>query len=292
MAKITRILCPTDLSDKSDLALLYATALAYTYGAKLYLCYCAGSEAETQSYQVAGLFEASLAPYLREGQTLEWEGFVVGCKDAAETLAREAAARRVDLLVMCSRRRPLAAALLGSVAEAVCRTAPCPVLVTHPDEREWVAADTGATSLRRVLVAHDFSDYSELALQKGASIAREYQAELHLLHVLPATRLQEPELAWTASTMETPYHKAARRLQRAIPPESSLWRDGIITAVREGPPYREILDYAEEHKIDLICIGAQGANFGAKTLFGSNVDRVLRQAGCPALVARPLRTGQ
>ena len=302
MSKIQRIFCPTDLSDKADLALMYATALAQTYEAKLYLCYCASSaRAETASgfevapqLQVEGLFEQSMAPYLKQtGATpLDWEGFVVGCTDTAEAIVREAAQRHADLIVMCSRRRPLAAALLGSVAEAVCRTAPCPVLVTHPDEREWIDAETGKIDLQRILVAHDFSDYSELALQKGVSLAQEYQAQLHLLHVLPPARGLDPELAWSAAAQENPYHKAARRLQRAIPPESSLWCTEVVTAVREGPPYREILNYAEEKEIDLLCLGAHGANFGTKTLFGSNVDRVLRQAGCPVLVARPLRTGQ
>jgi nucleotide-binding universal stress UspA family protein len=108
---------------------------------------------------------------------------------------------------------------------------------------------------------------------------------------LPPTRRQEPELAWSDIAQESLYHKAARRLQRAIPQESSLWCTKVMTSIQEGQPYREILSYAEEQEIDLICLGAHGANFGTKTLFGSNVDRVLRQAGCPVLVARPRRTG-
>jgi nucleotide-binding universal stress UspA family protein len=63
----------------------------------------------------------------------------------------------------------------------------------------------------------------------------------------------------------------------------------VKTAVSEGHPYREILNYAERNEIDLISVGAHGAGFGMRALFGSNVDRVLRQAPCPVLVARPLR---
>lgn len=58
--------------------------------------------------------------------------------------------------------------------------------------------------------------------------------------------------------------------------------------MRWGKPYQEILSYATEHSIDLICMGVRGAGFGMNALFGSNVDRVLRQAPCPVLVARPL----
>jgi nucleotide-binding universal stress UspA family protein len=179
---------------------------------------------------------------------------------------------------MRSRRRPHRAALLGSTADSVSRTAPCAVMVTHADEREWVGATTRKIDLKRVLVAYDFSDYSELALTYALCLAQEYQSELHLLHVLPRFTLDEAEIAWYPLGNDGPYHKAASRLQKAVPKEAHLWCS-IKHAVSEGQPYREILNYAERNQIDLICIG-------------SNVDRVLRQAPCPVLVARPLRHSQ
>jgi nucleotide-binding universal stress UspA family protein len=63
----------------------------------------------------------------------------------------------------------------------------------------------------------------------------------------------------------------------------------VKSVVRWGKPYREILGYAEENEIDLVCMGASGRNFGIGALFGSNVDRVLRQSPCPVLIARPLK---
>ncbi len=157
-------------------------------------------------------------------------GVAVG-NDPAEAITSEAAQRGASLIVMCSRRRPLRAALLGSTAESVYRTAPCPVLITHPDGREWASHPGGSVSSRRVLVAHDFSDCSELALRLALSLAQEHQAELHLLHVLAPPLLGEPELAWSQSTVEGSYHKAARALQNALPGEAHLWCN-LKTAVR------------------------------------------------------------
>jgi nucleotide-binding universal stress UspA family protein len=145
-----------------------------------------------------------------------------------------------------------------------------------------------SVDLKRVLVAYDFSDYSELALKYGLSIAQENQAELHLLHVLPPRSVNDPEIAWSPLGSDSAYHTAARRLQRVVPPEVHLWCE-VKTAVSEGHPYREILSYAEKNEIGLISVGAHGAGFGMRALFGSNVDRVLRQSPCPVLVARPLR---
>ena len=100
--------------------------------------------------------------------------------------------------------------------------------------------------------------------------------------------MNDPEIAWTSIKGESAYQNGARRLQRAVPSEAHLWCK-IRHVVSEGHAYREILNYAEDNEIDLISLGAHGAGFGMKALFGSNVDRVLRQAPCPVLVARPLR---
>ena len=137
-------------------------------------------------------------------------------------------------------------------------------------------------------MAYDFSDHSELALNAALTFAQEYQSELHLLHVLPPSSPNEPEISWYPLRQEGTYHKAARQLQQAVPAEAHLWCQ-VRHAVSEGQPYREILNYAESNDIDLICLGAHGAGFGMRALFGSNVDRVLRQAPCPVLVARPLK---
>jgi nucleotide-binding universal stress UspA family protein len=73
-----------------------------------------------------------------------------------------------------------------------------------------------------------------------------------------------------------------------VPIETRMWCE-VKQAVREGQPYREVLSYADEQNVDLICMGASGTGFGMRALFGSNADRVLRQAPCPVLIARPLR---
>jgi len=292
---IKRILCPTDLSVESDEALRYALALTRAYEAKLIVFHCTPDPPGTElvNGEAKALLEQSLIPYLGPADltNLDWEGVVGHDEDPGKAISEQAAEQRVDLIVMRSRRRPHRAALLGSTAESVSRTAPCAVMVTHADEREWVGATTRDIDLKRVLVAYDFSDYSELALNYALSFAQEYQSELHLLHVLPRFTLNEAEIAWYPLGNEGPYHKAALRLQKAVPGEAHLWCS-IKHAVSEGQPYREILNYAERNQIDLICIGAHGAGFGMLTLFGSNVDRVLRQAPCPVLVARPLKHEQ
>ena len=278
---------------QTRMTIRYAIALAKAYRAELVLMYCqtmGDGLVRQQDYESAN---ESIAAALRKhaGRAgiagLHLRSVVIKCDDVGATIVNEAASLGVDG-VMRSRRRPHRAALLGSTAESVSRTAPCPVLVMHADERDWVTKSAAEIELKRVLVAYDFSDYSELALNYALSFAQEYQSELHLLHVLPPYSLDDSEISWYPLGREGTYHKAAHRLQRAVSAEAHLWCE-IKHAVREGRVYREILKYADKNEIDLICIGAHGAGFGIQTLFGSNVDRVLRQAPCPVLVSRPLK---
>jgi nucleotide-binding universal stress UspA family protein len=282
MINIKRILCPTDLSLHSGKAVRYAIALARVHEAELIFFH------STHDVDGKEKLEASVSEHLEPSDS-RWRLVVSHADDIGEAIMMQAQLDNVDLIVMRSRRRPHRAALLGSTAESVCRSAPCPVLVMHNDEQEFVSNEL-TVNIERVLVAYDFSDYSELALKYGVSIAQEHQAELHLLHVLPPNSINDPEIAWYPVKGESAYHNAARRLQRVVPAEVHFWCD-IKTAVSEGQPYREILNYAEKNEIDLISVGAHGAGFGMRALFGSNVDRVLRQAACPVMVARPLRPG-
>jgi nucleotide-binding universal stress UspA family protein len=189
---------------------------------------------------------------------------------------------------MRSRRRPHRAALLGSIAEEVCRIAPCPVLVTHSDERALVDGTTRQLRLDRVLVAQDFSDDSELAVRYGVALATTLGGRVDLLHVLPRNGPDQSDGQWSPDAAEQAYHRAAHLLRESVAADPTV-DAAIAHAVRWGKPYAEILSYAHEQAVDLVCMGAKGAGQGMWSLFGSNVDRVLRQAPCPLLIVRPLK---
>lgn len=292
MIQIERILCPTDFSPEADLALRYAIAMAKTYEAKLFVVYCAKELVDfAERERLENHFQTTIRVHTGIGKCPPADRELMIVKgDPGEEIARLASSYRVNLIVMSSRRRPVAASLLGSTAEAVCRAAPCPVLVVHPKEREFVGATTCEIDLRRILVAQDFSNDSELAMQYALLLAQEYQTELHLLHVLPVTIPAGVTVssAGLPANVEDEFQRAARLLHQSVPSEALLWCK-VKQAVRTGQPYREILGYAEENEIDLVCLGVHGAGFAMRALFGSNADRVLRQSPCPVLITRPLK---
>ena len=145
MIRITNILCPTDFSACAQAALPIACSLARDYGATLILLHV-----RTMPVTVVGEFGA-LPPEPRESdETLNtrmrqclpsnFTG-VVECQiqdgDAAEEILKTAEQRHCDLIVLGTHGRSgLRRLLLGSVAEAVLRKAPCPVLTVKPTATE------------------------------------------------------------------------------------------------------------------------------------------------------------
>ncbi|MCS6886222.1 MAG: universal stress protein [Acidobacteriota bacterium] len=268
--KVERVLCPVDLTEDSATAVSKAVSIATAFGAELYVCYCIEPDKEAIRDHVRGLHH--IKQLLEKTNTLApnfyWEGIIIE-GEPAEAIVREASRRRVDLIVMRSRRRPYAAAILGSTAEAISRTAPCPVLISHADEANERFV------INSILVGYDFSEYSDLALAYAYVLASIKTCTIYVLHVL-ATQ-QDEEVPFR-------YSQVLAKLKSAVPQTAGL--EHVVVA---GLAYREILNYAEEKKVDLICMGSRGAGFGFRALFGSNADRVLRQAPCPVLVCRPLK---
>ena len=291
-----RILCPVAEAHESDEGLRYAILIARSYGAKLAVLTCIDEsipDNETVDAMRTGIKRAIEHSFVSfpgpaDAPRFDCDFTVVKSNRPEDAINREATYQNADLIVMGSRRRA-GVVVMGSTAEAVCRTAPCSVLVTRASAARDVERASRNFELKKLLVATDFSVHAELALKYGLSLAQEYQSELHLVHVMTGSRSTEAEIDWTSPDNEGPYHAAARRLHESVPAEVHLWSE-VTHAVREGRAHREIVSYAVEHDIDLICLGAHGQGFKLDALFGTTTDRVLRQAPCPVLVARPLNS--
>lgn len=280
--RVSSILYPTDLSTDDDRAIDYAALLAVTYNAKLYLLHV--TDAPVSEDQIKFLnerFEGLIATEMSPSDPMKfnWEG-IIGYGDPAEAIVREATERKIDLIVMQSRRRPYAAALVGSTAETVTRQSPCPVFVVHPHERDWVGTINEKADINRIMVPYDFSGFAKLALNHAMLFGYAFNAEIHLVNVVAHAPENSPY-----PTSENPLQINSLRLQELIPVKM---RDRLTMKnfVVEGDPFPEILNYAKVNSIDLICMGAHGEGYTNNATFGTTTDRVLRDAPCPILIAR------
>ncbi|MGE3179965.1 MAG: universal stress protein [Vicinamibacterales bacterium] len=136
-----RILVPTDFSETSEAAVRQGVDLARTFNASVILLYVGdgpasesatdfplGIDADLQDAERERMLRI-LAPFDRQIVRPE---LVVSTGAAAQEIVRCAEEREVDLIVMGTHGRSgVRHMLLGSVAEKVIRTAPCPVLVVR-----------------------------------------------------------------------------------------------------------------------------------------------------------------
>jgi nucleotide-binding universal stress UspA family protein len=142
--------------------------------------------------------------------------------------------------------------------------------------------------LANILVATDFGEASEAALEYGRTLARTFGARLHVLHVAQSALMYGgPEPVGAAVALQADLEQAAQeQLDRVVRDEDR--RDLQATAVlRSGTtPAHAIVSYAQEAAADLIVIGTHGRGTLAHLFMGSVAERVVRLARCPVLTVR------
>lgn len=143
--------------------------------------------------------------------------------------------------------------------------------------------------LRRVLLPTDFSDFSAVAQKYACAFVDQFQAELHVLHVIQDIVPLAPEpgvvLPPQPDFLKELEQNATAMLERVLEPSWSAGKK-IALVVRQGPPHLEIVRYAKESNCDLIVIGTHGRTGLAHVFMGSVVEKIVRKAPCPVLTVR------
>ena len=182
-----------------------------------------------------------------------------------------------DLVIIATRGRTgVAKVLLGSVAEEIFRTLPCPVLTVGPH------SDPAKANIREILLATDFGSESQSAAAYAVSLAQEYQARLTLLHVVPERK--PGELVSWFDVQES----SKQLLRKLVPAEAEAWCKPEYL-VERGDPAERILDLANLRAVDLIVLGAQpekGIPGAATHLPIATAHKVVAHANCPVLTVR------
>ena len=158
MIALKNILVATDFSEPSDAALTYGRALARAFTATLHVVHIIdgpsamvyGAEAYAVSMpglqeQVEAAARAHLDDLLLDSdpQPLPVRRVLLTASAPAAAIVDYAGREQIDLIVTGTHGRGgVAHLLMGSVAERVVRTAPCPVLTVRHPEHEFVIPDT------------------------------------------------------------------------------------------------------------------------------------------------------
>ncbi len=140
---------------------------------------------------------------------------------------------------------------------------------------------------KNILFTTDFTEASVHAASHAASLARSYNAALHVLHVVDtseeAAGFYLPHLSF--EKLDEELKDTAGAMLRKFCEKNFKGQVGLKATVVTGEPYKEILKAAAG--ADIIVMGTFGKAHLDRLLFGSTTERVMRRARCPVLVVPP-----
>ena len=133
--------------------------------------------------------------------------------------------------------------------------------------------------IQTILHPTDLSETSKAAFQLACALARDYSAELLILHVYPppfngADAVDRDR----TDDVETDLFDA---IHNSMPPDPTI---SMIYRIEEGSPTEVILDVAQ--RCDLIVMGTHGRDGISRAIMGSIAEHVLREASCPVVTVR------
>lgn len=137
-----------------------------------------------------------------------------------------------------------------------------------------------------ILLPTDGSEGTEAAITHANELASTYDATVHVLSVVDTrNRFESPSSglapeAWTERERE--------RAQEAIDDAVAGLDDGLDVdrVVQEGTPTSGILDYVDDHAIDVVVIATHGRTGLDHYLIGSVTEEVVRKSPAPVLTVK------
>jgi nucleotide-binding universal stress UspA family protein len=296
--RFNRILVPIDFSRPSLKAIPYALAISRQFGADVHLLHVV----DTTQYPPPTLMTLPVVPqtewnrrFMKRLETLvrkyRTDGKVSALEPrtgtAYEVICAVARELKADLIVIATHGfTGYKRMFLGSTAERVVQHSPCPVLVVRHQFSRWNGAGDIRTltgfSLAKILVPTDFSKCSQIASDYGLQLARDFNAELRLVHVINphAYPFGDKYTALDPAELLRETEQAAQKQMRSMAAKSKV---RYSVSLLHGSPAVEICHTTNED-VDLIVISTHGRTGLEHLLIGSVAEHVVRYAHCPVLV--------
>jgi nucleotide-binding universal stress UspA family protein len=273
------IIVPLDGSPTAERALAPARAFAARAGANVILL--TGAATHPDNARAHAYLEEQVAKLQKFGgpiPTVETE--VISGGTPAEAICGLVRDTPGAVVCMATHGRGRSAAVLGSVAQDVVRTAAAPVLLIGPENElgSWLPDPA------HVVACIDGSDVSQTAVEPAVELALEVRADINVVRVL------EPVLALVPSLVpSSPTEPELPALEATAKKIANLGVPASYALLRPEDPADAITRLAREDAgTACIALATHGRTGMARVFLGSVAQRVVRHAPCPVLVHRPV----
>mgnify|MGYP000017626511 CR=1 FL=1 len=141
--------------------------------------------------------------------------------------------------------------------------------------------------MNKILVATDFSEQADYALRVAAQLAKKYDAEIYLLHLLELPLNQIDAMNSHSDLPEAVFFmKLANKRFKEVLNKDYLEGIKVHETIEFHQAFEGIMETCKNKNIDLIVMGSHGAS-GLKEMFiGSNTEKVVRSSEIPVLVIK------
>lgn len=145
--------------------------------------------------------------------------------------------------------------------------------------------------MKKILVPTDFSVQAENALKVAAQLAKQYNGEIYLLHMLELPmQLVGTGSAVGGGTNNLPealyFMKLAKKRFSEILSEPYLRDIKVYETVEFHQAFEGIMEVSEKYDCDIIIMGSHGATGFKEMFIGSNTEKVVRNSHIPVLVIK------
>jgi nucleotide-binding universal stress UspA family protein len=194
---------------------------------------------------------------------------LVSFEDPAEYILEIVKDEGYDLVVIGNRAENQSERYsLGSVTEKVARHAECPVLIVKKKPK-----------VKKLLTAVDGSKYADKALEYAVQLAKNYSANLALVHVEEdrLIRVGGPQVEDCVGTVGECILKDAATKAEGVSFDQKL---------EYGSPAEVIIKIAKKADVDIIVVGSRGLSSIGRFLLGSVSDDISIHARSSVLIVR------
>lgn len=140
--------------------------------------------------------------------------------------------------------------------------------------------------LKNIVLPTDFSEPTIAATQYAVTLAKRFGATLHLLHVIEDPLMLAPIFESVPLPPRQSFETYAQdRLENWIAADD---RDDLKLDLHwfHGHPFSRIIEFAADHRMDLIVMGTHGRSLISQAILGSVAEKVVRHATCPVMTVR------